>query len=216
MKANRLLIELMALISVMPVIRANIHPAILLFVFVLWFINAVKLTSINHLLSDTWGVAKWWGILIVYELVLSLIGFSSVAPNTILTRIPVYFIPVIMTFVLRNYSVKEQKSLFVFIAGIIVFTILQNIIIYLRDPTFFETFSLKEDMFRWTNWGTSGFVACALFLVPCCFLIWQKRQSGLIKYIAVLGLFLPFTLRLSMSGRHRSYCYYTLLLRWFM
>ena len=192
MKTNRLLVELMALISIMPVFRANLHAIVLLIVFILWLINSIQRSSIGFIFNDKWGVAKWWAILITYELALSLIGFSTIAPNTIITRIPVYLVPVIMTFVIRKYSYRDQKRLFIFITGIIVFTIIQNIIIYLQNPSLFSNFRLKEEIYRWTNWGTSGFVATTLFLVPCCFFVLHNKTKGVIHNLAYLGFILPF------------------------
>lgn len=192
MKTNRLLLEFLALISILPILRANLHTLVCVFVFFVWFIYSVSQTSLKFVIKDPWGVSTWWIILIIYEFFLSVIGFSSTEPNNFLTRIPVYFIPVVMTFVLRKYSYNDQKHLFIFIIIIIVSTILQNSFLHLRNPSFFNGFSLKEDIYRLTNWGTSGFVGCALFMVPSCFLIYQKKNSGFIRWIALLGLVLPF------------------------
>jgi len=192
MKTNRLLLELLALITILPVLRANLHTAIPLFVFIIWFINSTNLTSASYVIKDPWGVSKWWLILIAYELFLSVIGFSETSPNNYLVRIPVYSIPMIMTFVLRKYSYKDQMHLFIFITAILLFTIVQNSYLHFRDPSFFNGFSLKEDKFKWTNWGTSGFVGCVLFMVPSCYLMWKTKTSRQIRWMTFLGFVLPF------------------------
>lgn len=206
MKTNRILIETMALISILPILKANIHSAVLLFLFILWIYNSAKLTGFRYIFSDPWGIARWWGILISYEIILSLAGFSSTMPTVFMTRIPIYFISVMMAFVLRMYSDKEQKHIFVFIASIILFTIVQNTIIYIPNPSFFDGFSYTKSEFRWTNWGTTSFINCALFLVPSCFFIYQiKNLTKNIRLLAFWGLILPFFYIVIINERATSF-----------
>lgn len=192
MKTNRLLLELMALVSILPILRENLHTVFFLVLFVLWFLNSVYQSSFSYVIKDPWGVSKWWLILIFYELFLSIIGFSSTIPNNFIMRIPVYSIPMIMTFVLRKYSYKDQRHLFVFIVSIIVVTILQNTFLYLRNPSLYGEFMRADSTYKLSNFGTSSFVGCVLFMVPSCFLLNQKKMPGIPRLLVLLGLILPF------------------------
>lgn len=190
MRINRILIELMALIGITPILSLNINPIAPLVIFFLWFINSSESKGVKFVLSDPWHLSRWWIYLLGWEILLSFIGFSTTKPNNFIVKIPIYCMPMIAAFVLRTYSYKEQKRLFMFIMGVLLINVIQNILLFLRDPSFFESFKRSDEMFQYTNGGTTSFIQTCLFAIPCCFIIWANKARGRMKINVIVPMLL--------------------------
>ncbi len=188
MKSNRYILELLILISITPIFVENLHPAVYLVVFLLWFFASSQQKSVSYILNDPWGVSKWWLILLGWQLALSVIGYSTTSPNNYISRLPIYGIPVIATYIIRVYHQREKSKLFSFIVMTLLLNVFQNYILAFRNPGFFENFQHGAKGLEMTNGGTTGFVQTCLFAIPCCFMVWSSRLKIPRRRLALLGM----------------------------
>ncbi len=188
MKGNRFILELLILISITPIFVENLHPAIPFALFLIWLIASSLKKGVLFVLNDPWGVSKWWLILLGWQLALSVIGYSTTTPNNYITRLPIYGIPIIATYVIRVYKQKEKCKVFSFIIMTLLLNVCQNYILALQNPGFFDQFKRGEDVFKMTNGGSTGFVQACLFAIPCCFIVWSSRLKIPRLRLALLGM----------------------------
>ena len=109
--------------------------------------------------------------------------------------------PMIAAFVLRTYSYKEQKRLFMFIMGVLLINVIQNVFLFLRDPSFFESFKRSDEMFQYTNGGTTSFIQTCLFAIPCCFIIFANQARGQMKKNVFVSMLLLIIYIMTINSR---------------
>ena len=181
------MIVLMAILVITPLFSRAVHPAVAFFAFILWAIDSINKQGLNFLFGDRYGVAKWWIILIGWEILLSFIGFSTTEPNTfILRRLPVYLTPLIGLYCIRTYSIREIRSLFLILCAIIFINLFLNIGLWLRNPEVFEGISRFEAIESRLNIADTAFVHDILFLLPLLYILYH---SSFIKGKRILFLF---------------------------
>ncbi|GEM_PF-4510442 len=179
---NMLIILMLAIvfdIIILPNILPNSIPLIL---FLIWcistlFIEGNLITTINR------SESVWWMVILLWETVLVLFGFSSIGINNILFKLPIYSIPIIMSFVIRNYYYREKVILFAMLFLVIMFNIVKNDIIGFSNPLMYETLRRSDGFAA----GSTTFTAVTLFFFPICFLLLINKKTS--KFIKLSSLF---------------------------
>ncbi len=177
----------MAVISITPIFLGLLHPAVLLFIFVFWFFSAVHMTNPSFVLKDPWSISFWWLVLIIGEILLSVMGYSSRTPANFYVRIPYYCIGIITAFVIRRYDNKQQKKLFLFISAILILNLLHNSFLYVLNPSVFDAADSIDGEKSISNMGTTSFVQACLYYVPCCILILTKKTPLKLRRVCLFG-----------------------------
>lgn len=188
---NMMMIVIMAILVITPLFSRTLHPALAFFAFVIWAADSMIKNGYSFLFGDKFGIGKWWTILIVWEIVLSIVGYSTTEPNTfIVRRLPVYLTPIIGCYCVRVYSAKELKTLFRLLFTIILINLFSNIVIWIVHPEIYEGITRFDAVQIRTNAGETGFVHDVLFLAPILYIIVKSDFSKGKKwfYFAIIAL----------------------------
>jgi len=178
---NVLIIAMLAVvfdIMILPDILPNSVPILLLLI---WCISAYFIEG-KRIITITRSESVWWIVILLWETILELLGFSNIGINNILFRIPVYCLPFIMSFVIRYYYYRERVLLFVVLFLVVLLNIVKNDIIGYYNPWMYESLN-RSDGF---GAGSTTFTAVSLFFLPVCFLLLIYKTS---KYIKLASLF---------------------------
>jgi len=145
--------------------------------FLIWCMSAFFIGG-NLIVTLTRSESVWWIVVLLWEIILVLLGFSSIGINNIFVRIPVYCLPVIMSFVIRNYYYKEKVLLFVVLFLVTLFNIVKNDFIGYYNPWMYESLTRTRDGFAANS---TTFTAVTLFFFAVCFLLLKNITSKYIK-----------------------------------
>ncbi|MCK9627019.1 MAG: O-antigen ligase family protein [Bacteroidales bacterium] len=180
---NVLIIAMLAVIfdiMIVPNVLPNYVPILL---FSIWFLSAYFIGGSHHI-KVTVNESIWWIVIILWEIMLELFGFSSIGINNILIRIPIYCLPIIMSFVIRNYYYREKILLFTFLFLVILFNIVKNDITGYYNPWMFESLRSSDGF----SASSSTFTAVTLFFFPVCFLLLKNNKPKYLKFVSVFSI----------------------------
>lgn len=166
----------MAIITITPYLSRVIPSYAILLLFTLWAFDTASHCRRRFLVKDGYGQAKWLIILLVWQLFLSVIGYSSLKYTNIINRVPVYCIPIICSYCVNYYSYREIKILFTLLLIITVVNLLDNIRLEIVSPGFFTSFRRSDVFFAATNGGTSSFVNAILSVIPVMYILFSNSS----------------------------------------
>lgn len=175
---NVLLIALLAVvfdIMILPDVLPNFVPILL---FLLWCISAFFIEG-NLIKTVKRSESVWWIVILLWEAIWVLFGFSDILFTNILFRIPAYCLPIVLSFVIRYYYYREKVLLFVVLFLIILFNIVKNDIIGYYNPSMYELSRIDD-----FTANSTTFTAVSLFFFPVCFLLLKNQTSKYIKLAA--------------------------------
>lgn len=180
---NIVFIVLFALISLTPLLSRSLHPLVPFGIFVGWVIVTVLSFGVKDLLNDGYKVSFSWLVLILWQILLSLIGYSSTNANVFISRISIYSLPIVGVFCVNHFNVKELKLLFFLLTTILLFNLVDNI----RMGGIYEIIQIYGyEEFLGTNIGKTNFVACMTFFSGLMLISFFLTQKKIVKCLSVV------------------------------
>lgn len=167
---NMIMVVLMAIIVITPYLSRTVPSIIRLLLFIIWTIDVFSHSRNNSILTEGFGLARWLIILLCWQFILSLVGYSSLKPTNIIMRIPVYCIPIIGMYSVNHYSYREIKTLFSLLLIIVLVNLIDNVRLEIISPGFFDAFKRSDESFAVTNGGSTSFVCSILAVIPILYL----------------------------------------------
>ena len=187
---NIIAITALAIFRLTPIINRNIQAVYFMGLYVFWLLSVVALPKgkrypyIKKLLVP-------WMVLLVWQVFLRVVGFSTVSYVGLIMKLTLFTIPVIIGMVLNVYNKQEIRLLLFSLFSVIFLNIISNILICFQDPDLVVQLSnLEPEYWRFTNLGRTSFVVMCLFFLAYCIVIIRGSQQGSIRVIALVALLL--------------------------
>ena len=90
-------------------------------------------------------IGIWWLFYLFLYVFMVLIGFSSTNLNFVISRLPIYIIPIIGFFVVKHYNTKEKAILLIAFFTVYLINLLYNSYLGYQFPDIFEEQASTED-----------------------------------------------------------------------
>lgn len=184
-KLNFVITIIIATIAFTPFLNRNVPEITNVALLVLWSCTAI----LGGFRFDN-KVSKWWLLFLLYQALTVIVGHSNVSINTIIARAPIYCTPVLITYIVNNYSFKSRRNMQSLLLLVLLYNVISNVIIGAQNPEIFNTLNVvdKNDSDLLTNAGSTSFVAICLFTIPLCWLCNKYGDNRLFKRISLLLL----------------------------
>ena len=184
-KLNFCITIILATIAFTPFLNRNVPEMANLVLLALWSFTAI----LGGFRFDN-KVSKWWLLFLLYQAITVIIGHSNVSINTVIARAPIYCTPILITYVVNNYSFKSRRNMQSILFLVLLYNIISNVIIGFQNPEIFNTLNIvdKNDADLLTNAGSTSFVAICLFTIPLYWLYYKYESRRLYKAIAIVLL----------------------------
>lgn len=187
---NIIAITALAIFRLTPIINRNIPAVYYMGLYAFWVLTTIGLPQgkrypyMNKLLVP-------WVVLLVWQVFLRVVGFSTVSYVGLIMKLTLFTIPVIIGMVINVYNKQEIRLLLFSLFSVIFINILSNILICFQDPDLVVQLSnLETEFWRFTNLGRTAFVVMCLFFLAYCFVIIRGSKHGAIRVIALVALLL--------------------------
>jgi hypothetical protein len=174
---NVLIIAMLAVVFDIRIVPDRLPVYVPILLFFIWCMSAFFIGG-NLIVTLTRSESVWWIVILVWESIYVLLGFSNIGINNIFVRITVYSLPVIMSFVIRKYYYREKVLLFVVLFLVILFNIVKNDIIGYYNPWMYKSLTTTRDGFAASS---TTFTAVSLFFFAVCFLLLKNKTSKFVK-----------------------------------
>lgn len=148
---------------------------------VLWIFQSIIISSANNVLFNKIAI-RWWVYLFLC-ITMVIIGLSSTNINFVISRLPIFIIPGMGYFVVKNYNKRESIILLRLFALIFGANLLYNIVLGTTMPDIFEEQESTELSIQFgimMNIASTGFINVGVFLLGILFMLFLL-QNGLIK-----------------------------------
>ena len=179
------MIALIAIIAIgiIPALNKNIVNAVRLVFFFLWLFSLGFAGNIS-LKKTELGIVKWWSIFLFLQILYSLLGVSTDVLFFV-GKAHIYFIPIAMVVVVKYYSLREMKILWM--ATLIIFSVclFQNVIIGLREGS-----DVFLDVAKESNVGKTAFVAICQFMITTFWIVFKCSSNKKSRMISLFLLIL--------------------------
>lgn len=133
----------------------------------LWIVFALFQEGIQKILFSKG--ARWWLAYMLQCYVMSIIGISSSNINYQIVNTPLFFIPVIGSFVVRNFNYKELRLLVVGALIIYLGNIVQNIFVWNTFPEWFGDKVVNseenDEFMKMLNIAPTAMVSTSIFIL---------------------------------------------------
>lgn len=133
----------------------------------LWIVFALFQEGIQKILFSKG--ARWWLAYMLQCYVMSIIGISSSNINYQIVNTPLFFIPVIGSFVIRNFNYKELRLLVVGALIIYLGNIVQNIFLWNTFPEWFGDKVVNseenDEFMKMLNIAPTAMVSTSIFIL---------------------------------------------------
>ena len=199
----------------------------------LWFVFSVFTRKTKGLLFNKVGV--WWMSYLFLYVLMVMIGFSSTNLNFVISKLPIYFIPIIGFFVIRHYNNREKEVFLAAFFIVFLVNLLYNIYLGHQSPNIFEELSNSEESINMSvmmNIASTSFVGvcpwiigaiamtimviknriwtttCLLVIIPIAYYILFQNTRGiavLLLLTELVGFVLAFFEPKRKSGRKAYY-----------
>ena len=103
---------------------------------VLWIFQSIIISSANNVLFNK--IAIIWWVYLFLCITMVIIGLSSTNINFVISRLPIFIIPGMGYFVVKNYNKRESIILLRLFALIFGANLLYNIVLGTTMPDIFE------------------------------------------------------------------------------
>ena len=161
-------------------------------VFVLWVLSSFPL---GHIRTNEKGflVIKWWLIYFGLQFLYSIIGYSREL-SFFMARCYIYVIPIMMVYIIRFYTLKEIKLIWLSIIVLYGISLISNIILGLGGGVDAfggnDAFSQETLETSSTNAGSTAFVVGGLFLMPLLFLVFKYGSHKFLRLSCLIIMIL--------------------------
>ena len=162
-----------------------------LLLLIFWVIQSVMISSVKNVMFNR--IATGWWIYLFLCVAMVIIGLSSTNMNFVISRLPIYIIPGMGYFVIKNYNKRESIILLVFFALIYGANLIYNIVLGTTMPDIFEEQESTELLIQFgimMNIASTGFISVGVFLVGILFMVVLLRK-GLIKRLFPILMAIP-------------------------
>ncbi|MFA5005851.1 MAG: hypothetical protein WC509_00065 [Candidatus Izemoplasmatales bacterium] len=165
---NIILTSALAIISITPYLSRNFSLQINFGIFLLWGVSAIITNDIHFSFVKMDKIIVWTVAWAIMQYVMRATGVSNLIWKVYIDRLTLYFIPVIMVFILSYYNFAEMKLLASIFVYVIILNTINNISLYITDPTIFINLNILGDISRLTNAGSTDFVTLLIFFIGVC------------------------------------------------
>lgn len=201
---NIFLLVILFTVSITPILTRTISPLKYIIIWAIWLLSALIVTKWKYKADAQ--VSRWWVILLVWEMFLCLIGHSAIGINNFIANIPIFSIPIMMTFVIQNYNKKELQLLERLLLIVMSANILANTYLGIIHPeTFTDTYysytSEMEGIAALGNIGDSSFVYSCLFSVAAFWITIRAKFSGNSRLFSIIMLIVTVYYLLAINTR---------------
>ena len=158
---------------------------------VLWIFQSIIISSANNVLFNKIAI-RWWVYLFLC-ITMVIIGLSSTNINFVISRLPIFIIPGMGYFVVKNYNKRESIILLRLFALIFGANLLYNIVLGTTMPDIFEEQESTELSIQFgimMNIASTGFINVGVFLLGILFMLFLL-QNGLIKRLFPVLVAIP-------------------------
>ncbi len=156
-----------------------------------WLLQSITISNLNNVMFNK--IAVWWWVYLFLCITMVIIGLSSTNINFVISRLPIFIIPGMGYFVIKNYNKKESivlLSLFALIFGV---NLVYNIVLGFNMPDIFEEQESTELSIQFgvmMNIASTGFINVGVFLLGVLFMLFLLRK-GLIKRLFPIMVAIP-------------------------
>lgn len=184
-KLNFWITILLATIAFTPFLNRNVSEIAKVLILALWCCTAF--TGGFHFNNK---VSKWWLLFLFYQAITVIVGHSNMSINTIVSRTTIYSIPIMVTHVVNNYSIRSQRNMQRILLIVLLYNVISNVIIGIRNPDIYNTLNVvdKHDSDLLTNAGSTSFVSICLFTIPLCWILVKYGAGRWFKIICAVLL----------------------------
>lgn len=187
-----MLIFFLAIVDITPHLSRSLDPRVSFDIFFLWVLVAVMSTGITSVFNSNEKVALWWSILIVWQILLSCIGFSTRPPGFFIHRASVYLMPIIGVYCVRYFNKKELRLLFILLLLVLAYNLVYNVVLGSGGNNYFEKYGYRDEDFLTSNAGKSGFVNAMMYLSGLMVLLFLSTVKKSTKFMSLVLAILSF------------------------
>lgn len=182
---NSVMICLLAITYISPLIGSYLPFAVRLLFFIIWTISASSIDRGAFNFKNK--IFKVWSLLFIWQLIMLIIGHINTSPKEIVAKFCIYYFPLMFSFVVRNYSFKELRHLFIGFLLIMLYMLVDNIRIGESNAEIFE------DIYHgyggpMTNAGRTSFVAMCMFYTGTCYLLFRSKITKILRFVCALSM----------------------------
>lgn len=183
---------MMSLKAVSPYYSRNMSSAAFFLFFIGWLLSAFALNNWTvKLIAPPVIISS--AALLLWQVLMKLIGFSTFVWGNYLFRVALYGIPFMASFVVKKYTRREKGLLLTLLLFLSAYNIVDNLILWHKDQnTFIGLYFEDQVANRLTNAGTTEFNAFCMFLIPTLFLLVTFGKKKITKWIGTALLLLVF------------------------
>lgn len=206
----------------------------------LWLLLTMVSGKAKGLLFN--NISAWWMVYLFLCAIMVIIGFSSTNLNFIISRLPIYLIPVMGYFMIRHYNIREKGLFLVLFFIVFLANLIYNIFLGFQLPDVFEEQASTEESIDFSilmNIASSSFISvcywligvlggillsikkknisflCLLMIVPTAYYMLFQNTRGtaiLLLMIEIAGIVLAFFEPTKQKDRKPYYVFSTVAL----
>ena len=144
---------------------------------VFWIFQSVLICGVKKVIFNK--LSLWWWVYLFLCVTMVILGFSSTNLNFVISRLPIYIIPGIGYFVVRNYNRKEESVLLSFFALILGSNLLYNIFLGVQFPDIFEEQESTEASIQlriMLNMADTAFINVCVFIIGLFLVVFLVKK----------------------------------------
>ena len=187
---NIIFMIMMSLKAISPYYSRNMSPAVFFLFFIGWLFSSFWIKGWRIQLRVP-PIIVWSALLLLWQVLMRIIGFSSFSWGNYLFRMALYGLPFMGMFTVKHYTHKEKQLLLAFLLCIALYNTIDNIILWETSrSSFVGLYYTSYEANRATNAGGTEFNAFCMFLLPTLFLLTFYTNKFISKVIGILLLLL--------------------------